>query len=394
MRVRTLQLRLLAAGLVALWALAAALVVLGYRPGGPLDLVVGIAAAVPTMVAVVVILRPPVVRGSAAFAGVVWLGLGAVLLLVPSIADLLGRVGRPGPQTLLPSLEAVYPWLLALGATSVLAGIGVARRASGTDASRRRRLVVAAAVATALCAGTGVFFGAAAVGNEIALRDLPATSSRYGPTDGADPIACDSAIAAGGTARLDLALAGEVDLRSIGTVALAGSRSGTDMEWTADVAGDLALGRYGAARIGEEAWTLEPRGPWTRVPPATLDDATLDLLAIAVALPPEVLPTAEDRGIETIEGARARHCRVAIDGPAFVAAFPQARWLIGDDAPIQRWRGSVDFWVFLDGTVGIVDGFVSGEPGGLAPRSLWATVRARLTATDRGEPVALSPPAP
>ncbi|MEI8332994.1 MAG: hypothetical protein WCH74_03975, partial [Chloroflexota bacterium] len=62
MRVRTLQLRLLAAGLVALWALAAALVVLGYRPGGPLDLVVGIAAAVPTMVAVVVILRQRTLR--------------------------------------------------------------------------------------------------------------------------------------------------------------------------------------------------------------------------------------------------------------------------------------------------------------------------------------------
>lgn len=367
---------------------------LGYRPGGPLDLVVGIAAALPAVVAIVAFLRPPVVRGSAAFAGVVWLGLGAALLLIPSIGGIIGRVARPGPQTLLPSFEAVYPWLLALGATSVLAGIGVARRALGSDASRGKRLTLAAAVATALCGGTAILFGAAVVGNEIALRDVPSTSSRYGPTGGTDPIACDAATVAGETARVDLALTGELDLRSIGTVALAGSRSGTNVEWTADVAGDLALGRYGAVRVEEDAWALRPRAAWTRVPPATLDDATLDLLAIAVALPPEVLPTAEDFGIEVIEGARARHCRVAIDGPTFLAAFPQARWLTGSEPPIQRWRGSVDYWVFLDGRVGIIDGFVGGEPGGLLPGALHATVRARMTATDRDVPVTLGAPAP
>jgi hypothetical protein len=381
-------------GLFALWALAAALVMLGYRPGGPLDLVVGVAASLPAVVAIVAFLRPPVVRGSAAFAGVVWLGLGAALLLIPSIGGIIGRVAQPGPQTLLPSFEAVYPWFLALGATSILAGIGVARRSLGSDASRGRRLALAAAVAIALCAGAGIPFAAAAVGNEIALRDVPSTSSRYGPTDGADPIDCDAAFAAGRTARLDLALAGEVDLRSTGTVALAGARSGTDVEWTADVAGDLAVGRYGAARIGQDAWALRPREAWTGVPPATLDDATLDLLAITVAMPPEVLPTSEDHGIEVIEGARARHCRVAIDGPAFIAAFPQARWLIGSEAPIQRWRGSVDYWVFTDGEVGVLDGFVSGEPGGLEPGALRATVRARMTATDRDVPVTLEPPAP
>ncbi len=366
---------------------------LGYRPGGPLDLVVGVAASLPAVVAIVAFLRPPVVRGRAAFAGVVWLGLGAALLLLPSIGGVIGRVAQPGPQTLLPSLEAVYPWLLALGATSILAGIGIARRTLGSDASRGRRLALAATIAIGLCAGAGLPFGAAAVGNEIALRDVPSTSSRYGPTDGADPVDCSAAIA-GGTARLDLALAGEVDLRSTGTVALAGARSGTDVEWTADVASDLAAGRYGATRIGQKAWGLRPHEEWASLPPATLDDATLDLIAIAVALPPEVLPTAEDHGIEVIEGARARHCRVAIDGPAFIAAFPQARWLIGSEPPIQRWRGSVDYWVFVDGEVGILDGFVSGEPGGLAPGALRATVRARMTATDRDMPVTLRAPAP
>jgi hypothetical protein len=332
------------------------------------------------------------VRGGAAFAGVVWLALGAALLLIPSIAGIIGRIGRPGPQTLLPSFEVVYPWLLALAATSLLAGIGIARRSAGPDPTRARKIAVAGIVAVMLCAGAAAVFGTAALANELALQGMPVTGSRFGPTGDGDPAGCDEPVLAGTTARLDLALSGTVDRRPVGTVALAGSRSGTDVAWTAEVAGDLGIGRHGAVRIGEDAWSLEPRAAWMRVAPASLDDATVDLVAIASALPPEVLPTAEDRGIDVVEGARARHCRVAIDGPAFVAAFPQARWLVADLPPLQRWRGSVDYWVFLDGTVGIIEGFVGGEPGALEPGALQGEIRARMTATDRGAPVTLVPP--
>ena len=121
MRVRTLQLRLLAAGLAVLWGVSAVIVLVAYRPGGPLDIVVGLASVPPLLVALAVVAWPPVVRGSGSFAGVVWLGLAAALLLVPSLAEIVGRIASGGPQTLLPSLEAIYPWLLALAATAALA---------------------------------------------------------------------------------------------------------------------------------------------------------------------------------------------------------------------------------------------------------------------------------
>ena len=47
MRARRLELRLLGSALVAAWGLAAILVLLAYRPGGPFDIVVGITMLVP-----------------------------------------------------------------------------------------------------------------------------------------------------------------------------------------------------------------------------------------------------------------------------------------------------------------------------------------------------------
>ena len=43
-------------------------------------------------------------------------------------------------------------------------------------------------------------------------------------------------------------------------------------------------------------------------------DATVDLRAIDIALTAGYRATAENRGIESIVGARARHCRIAVDG--------------------------------------------------------------------------------
>ena len=44
MRVRAFELRLIAVALVVCWSVAAGLVLLAYRPGGPLDLIVGLTA--------------------------------------------------------------------------------------------------------------------------------------------------------------------------------------------------------------------------------------------------------------------------------------------------------------------------------------------------------------
>jgi hypothetical protein len=53
----------------------------------------------------------------------------------------------------------------------------------------------------------------------------------------------------------------------------------------------------------------------------------------------------------------------------------------------------VDFWVFLDGQVGLIEAFANGTAGDLRPGALQGTVRVRMTATDRGVPVTLAPPA-
>ena len=46
-RVRTFELRLIGVALVVCWTLTAALVLLAYRPGGPIDVLVGVLAFVP-----------------------------------------------------------------------------------------------------------------------------------------------------------------------------------------------------------------------------------------------------------------------------------------------------------------------------------------------------------
>ena len=203
--------------LAVLWFVAFALVLIGYRPGGPVDVLVGLAAAGPILVAVVAIAWPPVARGDRAFAATAWLGLAAVLLLIPSIAGIVAQLVGRGPQTLLPSFEAAYPWLLALLATGLFAGLGVARHRLGGGALRRRRLAVGGLIAVAMVLATGSLFSAVALVNELALGNRPAIASRFGPTDPTlEPPPCTGALTAGATARIDLRLDGSVDGRRIG----------------------------------------------------------------------------------------------------------------------------------------------------------------------------------
>lgn len=383
----------MAVGLTALWFLGALYVVFGYRPGGPIDGLVGVAAGLPMGIALAGVVWPPVARGDRAFAGMVWLGLGAALLLVPSIGGVLNQLLARGPQTLLPSLEAAYPWLLALAATSLFTGLGVARRLLGETALRRDRLVRGALIGAVLTLVAGSGFATAAIANDLALRDRPAASSRFGPTaGGARPPLCDEAIRAGPTADLGVLLSADVDGRRVGSVGLHGTRVGTDVRWAADVATELALGQFGTARVGSRAWTREPGRGWVETDPATLDGELIDAQVLATALEAGVRAAAENRGVEFVEGARGRHCRIAVDGPTFVAAFPQARWLVGSDT-LRRWRGQLDYWVFTDGELGQVAGSVSGPPGALGVEGIGGTIRVTLTATDRGAARSIVPPA-
>jgi hypothetical protein len=391
-RVRTFELRLVAVGLTVLWAIGALYVLLGYRPGGPIDALVCAAAALPMAIALAAVLWPPLARGDRAFSAIVWLGLGAGLLLVPSIGGVLNQLLARGPQTLLPSLEAAYPWLLALAATSLFAGLGIARRMLGETALRRDRLVRGALIAIGLTVATGSIFAGAAIANDLAIQDQPARSSRFGPTGGeAQPPRCDGTVTAGSTAVLDLHLSGDVDGRPVGAVGLSGERAGADVRWTADVASTITLGRHGVARIGAKAWTRDPHAGWVAAEPSVADDALVDIQVLTTALDPGVRSTAENRGVEFVEGARGRHCRVAVDGPTFIQAFPQVRWLVGDD-PLRRWRGQLDYWIFTDGEIGRVSGSLNGPADGLGIGGIQGTIRVEMDATDRDAVHSIVPP--
>jgi hypothetical protein len=396
-RARRFELRLIAIGLTAAWLLAGILVLLAYRPGGPLDVVVGLTMLLPVGVAASAVAWPPVARGDLAYRGMVALGVGSLLLLLPSIGGVVNQLAALGSQTLLPSLEAAYPWALALAGTSLFTGFGLSRRLDGGRAVRSRRLRLGLAAALALLIPSGGLFAGAAIANEVALREVPAAgSSRFGPTgraDGSDPVACDAAIQAGPAARIAGRYEGEVDLRPVGTVDLAGLRVGTDVRWLAYVATTRELGQHGAARRADRAWIRTPETGWIATPAITVRTATVDLHALETALTPDFRTTAEDRGIEVIEGAPARRCRIAVDGATFRAAFPQVRWLVGD-ADIDRWRGQIDYWIFLDGQVGSIAGSANGEAAGIEAEALQATIEVRLTATERDRDLVIYPPAP
>jgi hypothetical protein len=387
-----LELRLIAVALTACWTLTAALLLAVYRPGGPVDIAVGLVAVGPIAIGLAGLVWPPATHGQRAFASMIWLGLGSLLVLVPSIVDVYSQLVSGGAQTLLPSVEAAYPWALALLGTSLFAGFGIVRRALGETAMRRRRLVRGVLVAIVLAVGAGSLFTMAAMANELALRDRPTASSRFGPTDtGREPPACDASLVTAPSARVELSLDGDLDGKSIGRVDLAGDRSGTDFRWLAYAATTNELGLRGEARIGEDAWVREPSGGWRRATSEEVAGGTVDFQAIVVALSRNQRAAAELHGVDVVEGARARHCRIAIDGPTFRQAFPAARWLVGS-TEMTRWRGELDYWIFLDGGIGQVIGSVNGDAGAIRPGALQATIRVDLKATDRGAPVHLNPP--
>jgi hypothetical protein len=392
-RVRTIELRILGVVLASLWFAAFGLVLIGYRPGGPVDILVGIAAAGPLAVALVAVAWPPVARGDRAFVVMAWLGLGAVLLLVPSLSGLVSQLTGRGPQTLLPSAEAAYPWLLALVATGLFAGLGLTRRRLGGTTGRRRRLAVGTAVGLAMVFLAGTAFASAAIVNELALANRPAIASQFGPTDPEiEPPACNGELEAGATARLSLRMDASIDDRYTGQVVIGGIRNGADVRWTGFAGTRLTLGNQGLARIAGQVWELAPGRPWTRAEPRRGDGRDLDRQLILVALTPANRSVAEDRGLAYIEGARARHCRITVDGVTMREALPEIDLLVGQ-TDISRWRGDLDFWTFADGQLGQADGHISGPATGLDADALLAGIRFRLLATDRGLPITVIAPA-
>jgi hypothetical protein len=383
---------MLGVALAALWLVVFGLIMLGYRPGGPVDFLVGFAAAGPIVVALAAVRWPPVARSPRAFAAMAWLALVPILLLVPSIAGLVTQLQGRGPQTLLPSAEAAYPWAMALFLTGVFAGLGIARRRLGDRAPRQRRLLAGVALGLVATLATGSAFSAAAVYNELSLGDKAAISSRFGPTDPTlEPPQCDGPLAAGATADLLLHIDSSVDGAMIGQATLTGSRNGTDVHWDGYVAGNRLFGRVGFVRVGGRAWDMPPNYGWVELPPGQGDGNDMDRQLVLEALGPSERKVVENDGLSYVEGARARHCRVAIDGPTLRKAIPEVSLLLGN-ADLSRWRGMLDFWVFADGQLGQADGVATGPALGLANHALSAALHFRLIAVDRGAPITVQAP--
>lgn len=391
-RVRTIELRILAAALAGLWLAAFGLILGGYRPGGPVDVLVGMAATGPIVIAVIALRWPPIARGGRAYAAIAWLGLGAMLLLIPSLGGLVGQLTGRGPQTLLPSLEAAYPWILALLATGLFAGLGVARRRLGDTALRRRRLAVGAVFGLAMVFAAGGVFSTVAIVNELALGNRAAIASRFGPTDpDLEPPPCGGVILYGSTAVLELRMDSSLDDRFAGQVLIRGIRHGTDVRWSGFAASRLTLGQHGITRIAGRTWELAPGRSWAEARPGRGLGVDLDRTMLLVALTPANRAVAEDHGTAFIEGALARHCRITADGRMIRDALPEVELLVGS-TDLTRWRGEVDFWIFADGQVGQVEGRISGPALDLAEDALVAGLRFRITAVDRGLPITVVAP--
>ena len=392
MRVRQFELRLLAVALTVLWAAGGGVVLIAYRPGGPVDLLVGVAASLPLLVSVASIVWPPLVRSDRGSAGIFWLGLLAGLLLVPSIASVASQILQGGTEPLLPSLEVVYPWALALLATSLFAGFGISRQLIPEIGVGKKRLAASISFAVVATSIVGGIFAGVSLADNAALGNVPAAHSKFGPTAAnLTPPQCSGPLATPKTGSLSFDLSANVDGRAVGTVSVIGSRSGSDMAWTAQVVRSDLFGQYGAVRIGSSAWAMSPGSSWAATNPTAIDSQALDLTVLSGVLSLENRATAEDHGLEYVEGARARHCRAAIDGSTFAVSFPQVKWLVGD-ASLATWRGEIDFWVFGDAEVGMVSGTVNGDAQGILPHGLQATVRVKMTVVDRDAPVTISPP--
>ncbi len=392
MRVRLLELRLLAVGLAGLWAAVAVLLLVGYRPGGPVDILVGIASLAPLGVATAAVAWPPAARGGLAFRAIAGLGVATVIVLLPTLAGLVRQLVDQGLQTLLPSLETAYAWTLAILGTSLFAGLGIARRVLGPESARPGRMAAAIGIGLGLATVSAAAMAGATIANELALRDQPAAASRYGPTDPSRvPPLCDAPLVPGGTAQLTLQLGGTVDLRSLGDARVRGARSGRDFRWLGEVTTTREIGFAGAAVLGGDSWMREPGTRWLPAPLPIAEAEALDLAVIDAALDPLERAPAEDLGLAYVEGARARRCRIAVDGTVFREAFPQVRWLVGD-TDLATWRGEIDVWVFADGQVGRIEGRLGGGGFAIDPGAIRAEITTVLTATNRGNPVTITPP--
>jgi hypothetical protein len=391
---RRLGLRLVAAALAGLWAGLALVILVSYRPGGPWDSVVVAAAFLPVPIAVVAIIYPPLVRPWRPAVAIAWLGLAAMLLAGPLILLVIRSIASGGHQTLFPSAEVAYAALLALGCLCLFSSLGIVTGRRARDVTTRGGLLHAFGLAVVLTTASAFTLGGAALANELALRDTTLPYSPFGPTDASVPApSCDEPPILGASSTLETRADATIDLRPVGSARLTGVRDGVDERWSGWVDSRYGDASASYVRTGSQAW-LDRGADWIPTAPDPFampgsDQLTVDGPVVAALQSTEPAPVAEDVGTELVEGAKARHCRTAVDGRTALSLFLPLRWLAGGDMvsvtrTLDNWRGTLDWWTFTDGQLGQASVTIDGYPGEAWPSGgLQGRLTARMTATER-----------
>ncbi len=391
---RLLGLRLLASLLLALWAALGIIILTAYRPGGPLDLLPGIAALAPCVALAAAVVWPLDQSDRRLELATTWLGIGAVLLVTPLLLDVAQTVSRGGHLPVVPSLELGYAGVLAIATSSIFGSMGLVRRMVAPSAPTRRRVTTALAMGLGLSLIGAIAFSGGAIAAEQALRAHPVPTSAWGPTDTAvEPPHCDAPVALGPGADLDIEATADIDAASVGTASIKGTREGRDEAWTGTMNSHFGSGTIAYSRIASQALVSVDGAAPKATDPASFgladpDGLTLDGPVLA-AINGGAVPATEDLGLELFDGAQARHCQRAIDGTLALDAFLILRWLGGQD-PFQAtealdiWRGELDWWVFSDGQLGKASLLIGGYPGTAWPTSgIGATLQVDLSALHR-----------
>lgn len=246
--------------------------------------------------------------------------------------------------------------------------------------------------------------GGAALANDLALRDQPTGPSRFGPTDPTlTPPTCDTPVRLGPSAVVEIDAQAVIDGTTVGSSSIRGVREGLDESWAGSAESDFVRARAEYVRVGPRAWLGRGAAEPGRimVNPFVLagtEGLTLDGPVVATLTAGGQGLVAEDLGVGLVSGARARHCRTAVDGPIALDTFLPLRWLAGGQLltvthQLEEWRGTLDWWVFTDGQLGQASVDIHGYPGEAWPTSgISGTLSARLTALDRDVPQAVTPP--
>lgn len=401
--------RALAILLLVLWTGLAITILVYYRPGGPWDVLVASAAFAPVLIAAAAVVRPPLARVGHPEAWranliVAWVGLIAVLLVGALLVLEVRVITEPGDQALLPSPEVAYALVLALGTLSLYAALGISQIPARPGSRAQGRMLHAAGLAVIMTVVAASLLAGAALANDLALRDQPAGPSRFGPTDPTlTPPTCDIPVWLGPSAAVEIEAQAIIDGASVGSASIQGVRQGLDETWAGSAEGDFVRARAEYVRQGPQAWlSLGATEPGrVRIDPFGLvgtDGLTLDGPVVAVLSTSEPGVVAEDLGVGLVSGARARHCRTAVNGPTALDTFLPLRWLAGGQLltvthPLDEWRGTLDWWVFADGQLGQANVDIHGYPGEAWPTSgIAGTLSARLTALDRDVPQTVRPP--